>query len=679
MQKEQQIHDVTGLPYSDFSLSVFHEKYSARAPDGTILDFYPQTALSRVAEAVYNNAFLLHKDKLSEDDMRQLDDDIYCALRDNGGVPAGRILANAGTRNFRGSLINCTVSGNIEDSMEDILEKVKEAGLTLRSGAGIGYCFSTLRPREAKVTGVGARTSGPIKFMDVFDAMTATISAGGGRRGAQMGTFWVYHPDILEFIEAKKQDGRLRTFNVSVLVDDEFMEAVNNDSTIRLVFPKLSSDTDENVVDGYYPGIYPRYGRKKKEGKLKVYREVKAREIWERIMQSTYEGSEPGILNYSRINEYNPLNFMEELIATNPCGEIPLPEYGACNLGSLNLVKYIEFNKKDRKYTFDFDTFELGVYTMSIFLDCICDMSNLPLEKQRDEILLKRRHGLGFMGLGSVLCLLNIRYGSRESLEFIEKLMRLMVKWSVKANMDLADLLGPSRILKPNSEGLRNYLNTPFMKSIKDLINYDEILNTGLRYTHSLAIAPTGTIALSIGNNVSNGIEPSFRHSYIRNKRNSGRRTLSHETVQSYEYRRILHDFGEFPKEWKSSFVTASDLTPEDHLRVQSLVQKYVDNSVSKTINVPSSISFDDFKNVYKIAYDSGCKGCTTFRFNPDIFQGILMDVEELSQSMYSFKTKDGRQFTLSGETIVRLPDGEECLAANLYAALKEGYFFSKL
>lgn len=655
--------DNNSIPILPFCLEGYRTKYALKDPLGNLIEQYPYQTLNRVGEALTQGPYSKYKDI------------IFRALS-RGGVPAGRILANAGSPYKRASLINCTVSRGIEDSMEGIFTAVKEAAMTLSSGSGIGYCFSTLRPKNAPVSGVGAFSSGPISFMKVFDSTCRTVFAGGGRRGAQMGTFWVYHPDIFDFVTAKKEEGALRNMNLSVMVDEEFMERVRNDENVDLVFPELSNDPPGSVyVERHFPGVC----KYKEKTKVRVYKTIRAREIWDAIMRNTYDNSEPGVLFYDRMNDMNPLNFAESLFATNPCGEQVLPPFGACNLGSMNLTSYLETVSDG--YRFDFNAFREDVYAMHILLDAVCDQAQLALPQQTEEILSKRRHGLGIMGLGSVLALLGLDYDihafnwAYKAKEFCQEIGRSLINEGLRANVELAKNIKSDVSVFNDKSNVERFFGTSYWKHlissgfvIESLI--DEALETGLRFSHATAIAPTGTIALYMGNNISNGIEPTFRHEYIRNVKVANRKTLKDTLVSSYEIRRFRHDFPD--KKIPDSFKESHEISPRQHIEMQGLFQKFMDSSISKTINVPSSLSYEEFKNVYQEAYENGCKGCTTFRYNPDIFHGVLIDPKDLEKTSYVIKTKGGKEYVLNGASRLYLSDiDEETIVANLVAYLR--------
>ena len=668
--------DNNAIPILPFCLEGYRTKYALKDPLGNLIEQYHYQTLNRVGEALTQGPYSKYKDI------------IFRALS-RGGVPAGRILANAGSPYKRASLINCTVSRGIEDSMEGIFTAVKEAAMTLSSGSGIGYCFSTLRPKNAPVSGVGAFSSGPISFMKVFDSTCRTVFAGGGRRGAQMGTFWVYHPDIFDFVTAKKEEGALRNMNLSVMVDEEFMERVKNDENVDLVFPELSNDPPGSIyVERHFPGVC----KYKEKTKVRIYKTIRAREIWDAIMRNTYDNSEPGVLFYDRMNDMNPLNFAESLFATNPCGEQVLPPFGACNLGSMNLTSYLETVSDG--YRFDFNAFREDVYAMHILLDAVCDQAQLALPQQTEEILSKRRHGLGIMGLGSTLALMGLPYdvayygnlgvlpdyygkwnAEIMSMSFCEEIGKVLVNEGLRANIELAKNIKSDVSIFNDKKNVERFFDTHYWKYLAwlgyvDRSLIDEAMKTGLRFSHATAIAPTGTIALYMGNNVSNGIEPTFRHEYIRNVKVANRKTLKDTLVSSYEIRRFRHDFPD--KKIPDSFKESHEISPRQHIEMQGLFQKFMDSSISKTINVPSSLSYEEFKNVYQEAYENGCKGCTTFRYNPDIFHGVLIDPKDLEKTSYVIKTKGGKEYVLNGASRLYLSDiDEETIVANLVAYLR--------
>lgn len=640
------------------------------------------------------------------------------ALR-QGAIPAGRILSNAGALDYKSatSTINCTVSDTIRDSMDSILGKLHEAGMTLKSGAGIGYEFSTLRPRGAYVAGAGSQTSGPLSFMDIYDRMCFTISSAGGRRGAQMATFDVGHPDVFDFIRAKREAGCLRQFNLSLLITEEYMRAVDADADWPLSFPLTPLEAgaagldlndpaqviwrDWPVHDGYVVND---------AGKVacRIYRRVKARELWDAIMRSTYDYAEPGFILIDRYNEMNNNWFCENIRATNPCGEQGLPPYGACLLGSVNLVRFVK-RPFTGKAEFDWPLFREVVSVFTRMLDNVVELHGLPLPQQQREILRKRRHGMGFLGLGSALAMLGIAYGSERSLEFTEQVSRELAVTGWREALALAREKGPAPIMQEDFTVTEEMLaRRPEMRrdgwtagqTIKGRVLHARysrymqqlaaiepelaaaLAEEGARFTHHSSIAPTGTIALSLGNNVSNGIEPSFAHHYLRNVIRAGKKSKQQIDVYSYEllaYRQLV-DPGAMPDAAKGNqglpeyFVTAGDITPRQHVDVQAAAQKWIDSSISKTANVPTDYPYEEFKEIYLYAWRNGLKGCTTFRFNPEAFQGVLVKKRDLENTRYRFTLEDGSVIEARGNEEIEY-EGETHTAANLHDALKEGYY----
>lgn len=640
------------------------------------------------------------------------------ALR-HGAIPAGRIISNAGALAHKPatSTINCTVSGTIRDSMDDILRKVHEAGLTLKSGAGIGYEFSTLRPRGAYVSGAGAHTSGPLSFMDIYDKMCFTVSSAGGRRGAQMGTFDIGHPDVIEFIRAKREAGRLRQFNLSLLITHDFMEAVKNDAEWILAFPLLAKEAEQDNLDLTDTDQITWRDWPTTEGLIvndigqvacKVYRKMRASRLWDVIMASTYDYAEPGFILIDRANEMNNNWFCENIRATNPCGEQTLPPYGSCLLGSINLTQFVQ-NPFTDQAAFDWDTFQSVVAIFTRMLDNVVEINGLPLEQQRQEILGKRRHGMGYLGLGSTLTMLRLKYGSSESLIFTEKVTREMALTGWRVALELAREKGPAPILEQKftitkemlrkrpemaRDGIKEgdslkgkVLHARYSRYMQQVAKIepaliDELAETGARFTHHTSIAPTGTIALSLANNASNGIEPSFGHHYCRNIIRPGKKTKEKVDVFSFEllaYRQLIN-----PKAMPGSeapeqrlpdyFTTADEVSPKQHVDIQASAQRWVDSSISKTANVPTDFPYEDFKGIYLYAYEQGLKGCTTFRFNPAAFQGVLVKEQDLANTVYQFILDDGSEVAVKGNEEIEY-DGEIHTAANLFDALKEGYY----
>jgi ribonucleoside-diphosphate reductase alpha chain len=698
------------IPMQPASQDIWEKKYRLQAKDGTPVDLTIDDTYQRVARAL---AEVETTPELRETWYREF----LWALR-HGAIPAGRIISNAGAREHKPatSTINCTVSGTIADSMNDILEKVHEAGLTLKAGCGIGYEFSTLRPRGAYVSGAGAYTSGPLSFMDIYDKMCFTVSSAGGRRGAQMATFDVGHPDVMDFVRAKREDGRLRQFNLSLLVSQEFMDAVQNDTDWRLAFPinrqELDGGIDLNDSRRVIWREWPLRGDyiTNNAGLVacKVYKTVPARRLWNLIMSSTYDFAEPGFILIDKVNEMNNNWFCENIRATNPCGEQPLPPYGACLLGSINLTKFVR-NPFTDKAEFDWKEFRKVVAVFTRMLDNVVEINGLPLEPQRNEIMRKRRHGMGFLGLGSTVTMLCMKYGGEDSVQFTERVSRELALTGWQVALDLAREKGAAPIMDEDfevtGEMLRKrpemrrdgylpgdkikgrVLHAKYSRYMQRLAEVapelvTELADSGARFTHHSSIAPTGTISLSLANNASNGIEPSFAHHYFRNVIREGKKSKEKVDVFSFEllaYRELVNprasaSMGGDGDALPDYFIAADNVTPKQHVDIQAAAQKWVDSSISKTANVPTDYPFEDFKDIYLYAYQKGLKGCTTFRFNPEAFQGVLVKEKDLEKTTYDFTLEDGTVVSLKGNEEVEY-DGEIHTAANLYDALKEGYY----
>ncbi|WP_353429231.1 adenosylcobalamin-dependent ribonucleoside-diphosphate reductase [Paracoccus denitrificans] len=523
-----------------------------------------------------------------EKDPALWEDRFYAALEDFKFLPAGRILAGAGTGR-EVTLFNCFVMGTIPDSMAGIFDMLKEAALTMQQGGGIGYDFSTIRPRGAEVKGVAADASGPLSFMDVWDAMCRTIMSAGSRRGAMMATMRCDHPDIEAFIEAKQDSARLRMFNLSVLVTDAFMEAVKADGPWDLQFGG------------------------------KVYHTVRARDLWNRIMRATYDYAEPGVIFIDRINQQNNLNYAETIAATNPCGEQPLPPYGACLLGSVNLARLVEapFTADARLNPEALD--EL-VRTAVRMMDNVVDASKFPLPQQAAEAQAKRRIGLGVTGLADALLMLGLRYGAADAVEQTRVWMKAIARSAYLASVDLARDKGAFPLFDA-----KKYLASGFMRRM-DADLREAVAQHGIRNALLTSIAPTGTISLYAGN-VSSGIEPVFAYAYTRKVlQKDGSRTEEEVVDYAVQMWRDLKGDAPLP----DYFVNAQTLAPLDHVAMQAAAQEWVDSSISKTINCPEDISFEDFKDVYLAAWDKGCKGCTTYR--PNEVTGSVLSVSEKTE-----------------------------------------------
>ncbi len=689
------------IPFQATSLDIWDTKYRLRALDGRALDADIEATYRRVAEA-------LAAVETTPSKQAEWREKFIWALK-NGAIPAGRIVSNAGSRAYKPatSTINCTVSATIPDSMDGVLIAVREAGLTLKAGCGIGYEFSTMRPKGAFVSGAGAYTSGPLSFMDIFDSMCLTVSSAGGRRGAQMGTFDISHPDIMEFVLAKRENGRLRQFNLSCLITDEFMRAVADDAQWKLFFPaterEINSGTDEIIWRAWPWHDNDKYQiNARGEVACRVYKTIAAARLWDLIMNATYDYAEPGFILIDRVNEMNNNWFCENIRATNPCGEQPLPPHGACLLGSVNLTHFVEhpFTEQAR---FDWEKYRKVVAIFARMLDNVADVNELPLAAQRQEIMRKRRHGMGFLGLGSCMVMQRMKYGDADSLAFTEKIAREMatVGWEIglalaaekgSAPVLMEDFTVTSTMLAQRPEMTADGIKvgdtikgavlmgrySRYMRQFPSALR-EAIASGGCRWTHHTSIAPTGTIALSLGNNASNGIEPSYAHQYSRNVIREGKKSKEKVDVHSYEllaYRHLVAPQAGAPggAELPDYFVTADDITPQQHVDVQAAAQKWIDSSISKTANVPTDFDFDDFKSIYTYAWQKGLKGCTTFRFNPEVFQGVLVKDADLENTIYQFNLKNGETVRVKGNEEIEY-EGETHTAANLFDALKEGYY----
>ena len=607
---------------SDFPMAISQQiwdmKYRLKDQNGTFLEQTVQDTWRRIAKALSE----------VETEPKKWETIFYNALTDFKFLPAGRITAGSGTkRNV--TLFNCFVMGVIPDSMSGIFDMLKEAALTMQQGGGIGYDFSTIRPKGSLVKGIAADASGPVSFMDVWDSMCRTIMSAGSRRGAMMATMRCDHPDIEEFIAAKSDSQKLRMFNLSVLVTDAFMDAVKKGEDWKLIYNN------------------------------KVYSVIKAADLWDQIMRATYNFAEPGVIFIDRINATNNLSYCETITATNPCGEQPLPPYGACLLGSINLAKLVE-HPFDKNAYLDVSQLEDLVSTAVRMMDNVIEVSQFPLEAQKLEAKNKRRIGLGVTGLADALLMVGLRYGSDEAVKKTEKWMKTIARSAYKASINLAEEKGAFPLFDPEK----------FIVSGK-MIQMDEdvkqaVHKFGIRNALLTSIAPTGTISLYAGN-VSSGIEPVFAYSYTRKVlQNDG----SHveEEVVDYAVQLWRDKFGNAP--FPDFFVSAQNLTPADHVKMQAAAQKWVDSSISKTINCPEDISFDDFKEVYIQAYDTGCKGCTTYRPNEVTGSVLSAASEEKSSSdqevngdiIYMSEPLD-RPSTLDGNTYkLKWPDSEHAI-----------------
>jgi ribonucleoside-diphosphate reductase alpha chain len=548
--------DTFAAPISE---QIWNEKYRHVSHDGTAHDATVQGTWRRIARELAS----------VEKDPAKWEEAFYSALEGFKFLPAGRITAGAGTgRNV--TLINCFVNGTIPDSMSGIFDMLKEAALTMQAGGGIGYDFSTLRPKGAWVKGVDADASGPLSFMAVWDAMCRTVMSAGSRRGAMMATMRCDHPDIEAFIAAKQDGKTLRMFNLSVLVTDAFMQAVKDGASWELVF-------GDNV-----------------------YRTISARDLWQKIMRATYDYAEPGVIFIDRINDRNPLKYCETISCSNPCGEQPLPSYGSCLLGSINLARLTQ------SHGINWAEMSRVVRLAIRMMDNVVDVSRYPLDKQREQALQKRRLGLGVTGF------MGLTYGSDEAVEITDKIMKEIALVSYQTSIDLAREKGSFPAFDPD----QYYADT-----VPELA--EDIKRYGLRNSHLTSVAPTGTISLYAGN-ISSGIEPIFAHAYDRKVLE---KDGSHRVEEVVDYAVAQYRLQSNSNALPSHFVTAQNLTPADHVRMQAAAQKWVDSAISKTVNVPVDISFDDLSDVYMQAWDMGCKGCTTYR--PNAVTGSVLTVSD--------------------------------------------------
>ena len=607
---------------SDFPMPISQQiwdmKYRLKDQNGAFLEHTVEDTWRRIAVALSK----------AEANPKKWESIFYDSLTDFKFLPAGRIIAGSGTaRNV--TLFNCFVMGVIPDSMSGIFDMLKEAALTMQQGGGIGYDFSTIRPKGSIVKGIAADASGPVSFMDVWDSMCRTIMSAGSRRGAMMATMRCDHPDIEEFIAAKSDSKKLRMFNLSVLVSDAFMEALKKGEDWRLTFNE------------------------------KIHKVIKAADLWDKIMRATYNYAEPGVIFIDRINEANNLRYCETITATNPCGEQPLPPYGACLLGSINLARLVEYPFGENAHL-DVSQLENLVATAVRMMDNVIEVSQFPLEVQKLEALNKRRIGLGVTGLADALLMVGLRYGSDEAVEKTEEWMKLIARASYKASINLAKEKGAFSLFDPEK-----LIASGNMKQMDDDIK-QAVRKFGIRNALLTSIAPTGTISLYAGN-VSSGIEPVFAYSYTRKVLQNDGSHIEEEVVD-YAVQMWRDKFGD--AQLPDYFVSAQNLTPSDHVKMQAAAQKWVDSSISKTINCPEDISFDDFKEVYMQAYDTGCKGCTTYR--PNEVTGSVLSVASEEKSK-SEKEIDGeviymsepleRPNTLDGNTYkLRWPDSEHAI-----------------
>lgn len=546
-------------PLSD---KIWNAKYRWREGDA-VLDHCIEDTWKRIARSL-----------ASREKDRKWESEFHSILEDFSFLPGGRIQAGAGT-GHKVTLFNCFVMGKIEDSLSGIFDSLKEGAITMQQGGGVGYDFSTLRPCGLPAKNVGMIASGPVSFMKIWDSMCGTILSTGARRGAMMATLRCDHPDILDFIEAKREGNALRHFNLSVLATDAFLEAVRSDSEWPLVF------------------------------KGKALRKLKAKALWEDIMRAAYDFAEPGIIFIDRVRRADNLSYCETISATNPCGEIPLPHYGACDLGSINLTRFVD-RPFTEKASIDYEGIRRTAQIAARMLDNVYDVSHFPLEKQKRVAQSSRRMGIGITGLADALIMLDLSYGSKNGRDAAESIIRTVKEAAYASSIETAKEKGPFPLFS------KEYLDSPFVRNLPDELIHG-IEKFGIRNSHLTAIAPTGTISLLAGN-ISSGLEPVYALEYERNLRQADG-GIESVRVSDPAYVLFRKSKGESPL--PSSFVTASEVAPEDQLLMQAALQKHVDNAISKTVSVPECLDFDSFASLYERAFELGLKGCTAFRPNP--------------------------------------------------------------
>ena len=563
---------------ASISQQIWEMKYRLKGADGRPVDKTIEDTWDRLAGALAQAE--------AEPDREAWQERFRDAMDDFKFLPAGRIVSGAGTGRAV-TLFNCFVMGEIPDNMGGIFDALKEAALTMQKGGGIGYDFSTLRPKGASVESMGAESSGPLSFMDVWDAMCRTIMSAGSRRGAMMAVMRCDHPDIEAFIEAKREPGRLRMFNLSVLVSDDFMRAVKEDAPWELTFGGAT------------------------------FKSLPARELWDKIMRATYAFAEPGVIFIDRINRMNPLSYCESIHATNPCGEQPLPPYGACLLGSVNLARLV-INPFDDDAGID-ETALAELVAMSVrMMDNVIDISRFPLPEQEHEARAKRRIGLGVTGLADALIMCGARYGGADAVVLTRRWMKTIQRSAYLASTRLAAEKGAFPLFDKDK-----YLAGEGIRGLDEDVR-EAIAEHGIRNALLTSIAPTGTISL-FADNVSSGLEPVFSFKYLRHVLMPDG-TRREEEVSDYAFRLFRRLKGE-ETPLPAAFVDAQGLSPNDHLVMQAAVQEFIDSSISKTINCPESIAFDDFKEIYMQAFDLGCKGCTTYR--PNDVTGAVLELKK--------------------------------------------------
>ena len=586
--------------HTDISRHIWDSKY--RYCDGDVIhDQTIEDTWHRIAKALAD---------AETNDKEYWEHQFYKVLEGFKFIPGGRIQAGAGTKH-RVTLFNCFVMGVIHDSMESIFDSLKEGALTMQQGGGVGYDFSTLRPRGSPARATGTIASGPISFMRIWDSMCATLLSTGARRGAMMATLRCDHPDIEEFIAAKQNSKELRHFNLSILVTDEFIKAVQNNSDWYLVFPtselagenKPQSKTIMRQWTGYSDPVL-----------CNVVDVIQARALWEKIMRATYEYAEPGVLFIDRINYQNNLWYKEYITATNPCGEIPLPPYGACDLGAINLTCFVR-NPFTENANLDLQGIEDITVVATRMLDNVIDTSRFPLPEQLNQALNCRRIGLGFTGLADMLIMLGLHYGKQPARDIAAKIMKTICHTAYRTSIKLAEEKGAFTYFEKEK-----YLEGHFIQTLPEKIRAD-IKNHGIRNSHLTTIAPTGTTSI-LANNISSGVEPVFDFSYTRQVLETDGSYTKH-SLKDYAYT-LWESINDNNKPLPTQFIDAKILSPTEHLKMQAALQPYIDNAISKTINVPEDYPFEEFRSLYMMAFESRLKGCTTYRPNP--ITGAVLD-----------------------------------------------------